>query len=126
MHFDVSWTQVLLLLLIGLVAGALSGMVGVGGGIIIVPALVLFFGLSQHQAQGTTLVLFLLPFGIFGVLNYYRAGNVRMDYAIFIGLAFVLGSYLGSKFALKIDQNMLKKGFAVFIMLVGIKLFLGK
>lgn len=126
MNFDISWQQAVYLLLIGLSAGFLSGMVGVGGGILVVPALVLLLGMTQHAAQGTTLVLFLLPFGILGVLNYYRAGNVNVTYALFIGFAFVLGSYLGSKLALKIDQQMLRKGFAVFTMLVAIKMFLGK
>jgi uncharacterized protein len=124
--FDITWTQALTLLLIGLAGGILSGMVGVGGGIIVVPALVLLLGLTQHAAQGTTLVLFLLPFGIFGVLNYYRQGNVNVGYALLIGLAFMLGSFLGSRWALQIDQQMLRKGFAIFIALVAVKLFFGK
>ena len=117
---------ILILLGVGLVAGILSGMVGIGGGIIIVPALVYFLGLSQHTAQGTTLAMFLMPIGILGVMNYYNAGHVDIKTALIIGTTFVLGSFVGSKIAIGLDQNMVKRIFGVIILFVSIKMILGK
>jgi len=117
---------VLLLLLIGLLAGLLSGFVGVGGGIIIVPGLVLLLGFSQHTAQGTSLALLMLPVGILAVLNYYKAGHISFHAAFIIGIAFILGAFLGSKFSLGIDQNIVKKIFAVFMIVVALKFLFGK
>ncbi len=118
--------SILILLLVGLVAGILSGMVGIGGGIIIVPVLVYFLNFTQHQAQGTTLFMFLLPIGILGVMNYYKAGYVDFKTAFIIGTTFVLGSYLGSKFAISIDQKTVKQIFGVIIVLLGIKMIFFK
>lgn len=115
-----------ILLIIGLVAGMLSGMVGIGGGIIIVPALVYFLGFTQHGAQGTTLFMFLIPIGILGVINYYKAGSVDFKTAGIMAITFVVGSYLGSKWALKIDQQTLKRVFGVIVFLLSIKLMTGK
>ena len=122
-------TDIMILLCIGLVAGALSGMVGIGGGIIIVPALVYFFGLSQHTAQGTTLIMFLLPIGFMGVYNYYQAGHIdshTIKYALIIACSFVLGSFVGSKFAVNIDQLTLKRVFGVIIFLISLKMIFNK
>ena len=118
--------DILILLCIGLAAGCLSGMVGVGGGIIIVPALVYFLGFSQQTAQGTSLFLLLLPTGIFAVTNYYKAGFVDWKVALIISSTFVLGAYFGSKLAISIDQNLVKKTFAVFVILVGLKMLIWK
>src|ERR1700741_1731283 len=96
-----SMNEILILLVVGLAAGMLSGMVGVGGGIIIVPALVYFLGFTQHSAQGTTLFMFLFPIGILGVMQYYKAGHVDWKTAGIMALTFIIGSYLGSKWALK-------------------------
>lgn len=112
-------------LLIGVLAGFLSGLVGIGGGIIVVPVLV-YFGFSQHLAQGTVLFMFLLPIGILGVLNYYNKGYVDYKTALIIGSTFVIGSYFGSKVAIQIDQALLKKIFGVFLVLIGLKLLLWK
>jgi uncharacterized protein len=113
---------ILILLTVGLLAGMLSGMVGIGGGIIIVPALVYFFKFSQHQAQGTTLFMFLLPIGILGVMNYHKAGYVDYKTALIIAASFVIGSYFGSKFAISLDQRTVKQIFGVLIIILGIKM----
>lgn len=119
-------TEVLILLGIGLAAGILSGMVGIGGGVVIVPALVYFFGMSQHTAQGTTLAMFLLPIGILGVLNYYKAGHIDIRVALIIAATFIAGSYFGSRWAISINQDMLKKVFGSLLLLLALKMILGK
>lgn len=111
-----------LLLLIGVAAGMLSGLVGVGGGIIIVPALILFMGFSQKMAQGTSLGILLLPVGLLGVLQYYKQGYIDIKVVLAISFAFLFGSYFGSKIALKLPQDSVKKIFAVFMMIIAIKL----
>ncbi len=121
-----SMTAILILLLVGLIAGALSGMVGIGGGIVIVPVLVYFLGFSQHQAQGTTLFMFLIPIGILGVINYWQSGFVDWKVALIMASTFVIGSYFGSKFAISLDQQTIKKVFGAIIILLGIKMVLGK
>ncbi len=106
---------VLLLIIVGLAAGILSGMVGVGGGIIIVPALVIFLGFSQHEAQGTSLGLLLLPVGILAVLNYYKQGYIDIKVVGIMCVAFVAGGWLGSKIALSLPQDTVKKIFAIVL-----------
>ena len=123
---ETTMNSILILLAIGIVAGMLSGLVGVGGGIIIVPVLVYFLGYSQHQAQGTTLFLFMLPVGVLGVYNYYKAGNVDFKAALIIGCTFIVGSYIGSKAALALDQNTVKKLFGILIFIVSLKMIFGK
>jgi uncharacterized membrane protein YfcA len=118
---------VLLLVLIGLAAGVLSGMIGIGGGIIIVPALVYVLGFSQQQAQGTSLGLLLLPVGILAVLNYYKQGYIDIKVVGIMCITFVLGGWLGSKISLSLPQETVKKIFAVVLLLVaGKMLFLDK
>ena len=119
-------TTIIILLCLGLVAGMLSGLVGIGGGIVIVPALIYFMGYSQHQAQGTVLFMFLLPIGILGVFNYYQAGHIEWRTALIIGSTFVIGSYFGSKISIAIDQTTLKKVFGVIILLLSLKMIFGK
>lgn len=120
-------TTIIIIILTGLAAGILGGMVGIGGGIIIVPALVYFLAFSQHQAQGTSLALMLFPVGILGVINYYKKGYVDFRYAGLLAIGFVVGSYLGSKFSLSLPQLTVKKIFAVIMLLVALKmLFLDK
>ena len=118
--------EIIVLLVVGILAGFLSGMVGVGGGIIIVPALVYFLSFSQQQAQGTSLLLLLLPTGIFAVMNYYKAGYVDWKAAMIIASTFLLGGFLGSKIAISIDQNTVKKIFAAFMILMGLKMLIWK
>jgi len=113
---------VIYLILIGLAAGILGGMVGIGGGVLIVPALVLMLGLSQHQSQGISLAMMIFPVGILGVINYYKKGYVDFRYAGLLALGFFLGSYIGSKFSLSLPQDTVKKVFAVVMILLAIKL----
>lgn len=100
----------------------LSGFVGVGGGVIIVPALVFFLGLSQHNAQGTSLFILLLPVGILAVMNYWKADQVNWKYGIIVSIAFVLGGYLGSKLSLKMSPHLVKFVFGLFMVVVSAKL----
>jgi len=119
--------QILLILLaVGLAAGFLSGMVGIGGGIIIVPVLVYFLGFTQHQAQGTTLFMFLLPIGILGVMNYHKQGYVDYKTALIICTTFVFGSYFGSKLSISLDQKTVKQIFGAIIILLGAKMLFWK
>jgi uncharacterized protein len=113
---------VLILIMIGLAAGMLSGLVGVGGGIIVVPALVFFLGFTQHQAQGTSLGLLLLPVGILAVLNYYNKGHIDVKVVGIMAIAFVLGGWLGSKLALSISETAVKKVFAVILFYTAFKM----
>jgi uncharacterized membrane protein YfcA len=118
-----SFTTLLILVIIGLLAGILSGMIGVGGGIIIVPALVYFLGLSQHSAQGTSLALMLPPIGILAAMNYYKAGNLNIKYALIIATAFIIGGYFGSKVSLVyLSESMMKKVFGMIMLVAAIKL----
>jgi uncharacterized membrane protein YfcA len=118
---------VLIIILVGLAAGMLSGLVGVGGGIIIVPALVYFIGFSQKTAQGTSLAMIMLPVGIFGVMQYYKQGHVDFKIVGLLAIGFLAGSFFGSKLALSISQESLKKIFAVLMIVIAIKmLFLDK
>ena len=115
-------TEIIILILIGITGGILSGMFGVGGGILIVPAFVFFLGMTQYEAQGTSLGLMLLPIGILAAYNYYESGNLDVKAGLIVALAFVVGGYLGSKFALTIDQALLKKIFGILMLFVSVKL----
>jgi uncharacterized protein len=118
---------ILILFLVGLAAGILGGLVGVGGGIIIVPSLIYFLGFSQKEAQGTSLGILLLPVGILGVLQFYKAGYVDMRTVWLVSFGFLVGSYFGSKVALSFSQETVKKIFAILTILIGLKmLFLDK
>jgi uncharacterized membrane protein YfcA len=119
-------TSIIILLSVGLIAGIMSGLVGIGGGIVIVPVLVYFLGFSQHGAQGTVLAMFLLPIGILGVMNYYKAGHVDMRTALIIATTFVIGSYAGSKLAISLDQQTIKRVFGVIMLIMAIKMISGK
>jgi uncharacterized protein len=116
----------IILISTGLIAGFLGGFVGVGGGIVMVPAMVLLLGISQHMAQGTSLAVLMLPIGVLGVVNYYKAGYVNFYYALIIAIAFVLGNYLGSRFAVNMDASFIKKAFGVFMIIVALRFIFGK
>lgn len=107
-----------ILVIIGLAAGILSGLIGVGGGIIIVPALVFFLGLSQKEASGTSLFILSMPVVILGVMNYWKAGQVNWKYGIVIAGSFLIGGYVGSKFAAKISPAVIKVIFGVIMLYV--------
>lgn len=114
--------EIIILILIGLAGGVLSGMFGVGGGIIIVPAFVFFLGMSQHEAQGTSLGLMLLPIGILAAYNYHHSGNMDIKAALIVAFTFVIGGYFGSKLSLNLDQVLLKRVFGVLMLFVSVKL----
>jgi uncharacterized protein len=113
---------ILIIILVGVAAGMLSGLVGVGGGLIIVPSLVYFIGFSQKTAQGTSLGLILLPVGILAVLQYYKQGHLDVKVVGILAIGFLAGSYFGSKIALSISQETLKKVFAILMILIAIKM----
>lgn len=106
---------ILLLIIIGLAAGILSGLVGVGGGIIVVPALVFFLGFSQQQAQGTSLGLLLLPVGILAVINYYNKGHIDVRVVAIMAVAFIVGGWFGSKWAISLPEVTVKRIFAIIL-----------
>jgi hypothetical protein len=116
----------LTLVLIGLITGAAGGMLGLGGGVILIPALVYFIGLNQHEAVGTSLAVMLPPIGLFAAYNFYKAGQVNLRYALILAVAFMVGSYFTSKIAVSIPENTLRKIFSVFLVLVGFKMFFSK
>src|SRR6056297_2679536 len=114
--------EVLILIVVGLIAGFEGGT----GGIVIVPALIFILGFSQHHAQGTSLAVLLFPIGILGVINYAKAGYVNFEIAAILILAFIAGSYLGSKFAISMPEKTLKQIFGLFMLFVSIKMIIGK
>lgn len=116
---------ILILIGIGLVAGILSGLIGIGGGIIIVPMLLLV-GFSQQQAQGTSLAALLPPVTLLAVINYHKEGYVDWKFAIMISVFFILGGFLGSKIAISLDQKVLKKIFGVILLLIAGKMIFTK
>ncbi|HZK08538.1 MAG TPA: sulfite exporter TauE/SafE family protein [Bacteroidales bacterium] len=119
-------STILLLIIIGLAAGILSGFIGLGGAIIIIPALVLFMGMSQYMAQGTSLAVMLPPIGLLAAWNYWKAGELNLKYAMIIAAAFLIGGYIGSKYALTVSENTLRKVFAAALFLVAMNMFFKK
>lgn len=121
-----SFSVLMLLVVIGLLSGSLSGLVGVGGGIIMIPLLISFFGFTQLNAQGTAIAAMLPPIGILAAINYYQEGYVRWEYSIVIALAFIVGGYFGSKLSISISQDLVRRIFAVVLFIVALKLFFSK
>ena len=119
-------TTALILTLIGLMAGVFGGIFGVGGAIVMIPAMVYFLGVDQHTAQGTSLAVMLPPIGLFAAYNYYKAGQVNIWYAVIIAISFMIGGYFGSKIALNLPEQLMKKVFAVFLILIAVKLIFSK
>lgn len=117
-----SFSSIVILSFIGILAGILSGMFGVGGGMIIVPALMYFMHMNQHEAQGTSIGLMLLPIGILAASEYHRTGNLNVNYGLLIAAGFVFGGYLGSKISLSISASLLKKIFGVLMLFVSLKM----
>jgi len=112
----------LIVALIGLAAGILSGLLGLGGAIIIIPALVLFLGYSQQTAQGTALIMMVLPVGVLAAYQYYKEGYVEIKTALIMAVFFFIGGYLGARFATEIPQSLLKKLFAIMLIILAIKM----
>ncbi|MEA3305898.1 MAG: sulfite exporter TauE/SafE family protein [Candidatus Omnitrophota bacterium] len=118
--------QILLYIILGVIAGVASGFLGIGGGIILVPALGLLFGLSQHQAQGTTLALMIPPIGLLAALKYYHAGNVNLKIAAFICLGFFFGGYAGAVLVHHVPDTILRRIFGFAMFFVSLKFIFGK
>ena len=111
---------------LGLVAGVLGGMFGIGGGVILVPALVLLFGMNQHMAQGTSLAILLPPVGILAVMRYYQAGNVKLGIAAFICAGFIVGGFIGASLIHHVPSALVKKMFGVFILVASLHMIFSK
>jgi uncharacterized membrane protein YfcA len=118
--------NIFLYVLLGVVAGIFSGLIGIGGAIIIIPVLVLLFGLSQHTAQGTTLALMVPPIGLLAALAYYKQGFVDLKIAAFVCLGFFLGGLFGAKLALGIPETILKKIFGIVLLGVSVRMIFFK
>ena len=111
---------------LGLLAGSLSGLFGIGGGIIIIPALVYLFGFSQHMAQGTTLAFMIPPIGLLAAWTYWKQGNVNLAIAACLCLGFVFGGWVGAKYANAIPEMILRRSFGVLMAIVAVKMIIGK
>jgi uncharacterized membrane protein YfcA len=118
--------QLLILIFIGLLAGLLSGMFGIGGAIIVIPVLVFILGLSQHQAQGISLAFMLPPVGILATWNYWKEGYVNWKFALILSLTFFVGAYLGSQFSVNISDKLLRRIFGGLLMLIAVKMIFSK
>ncbi len=118
--------DVAILIAVGLLAGVVSGLIGVGGGIVIVPALVLFMGVSQHEAQGTSLAMMIPPIGILAVLEYHKKGHIRWEVAAWLAVGFIVGALLGSKLAIWMPKETLKKVYGGLLILVAARLIFFK
>lgn len=118
--------QVIGYLIIGLGAGIFSGLLGIGGGVIVVAALVFFFGFSQHMAQGTSLAMLIPPIGILAVLTYFKQGYVDIKVAVLLCVGFVLGGLLGAKIAIGLPKEILTKVFGVGLLLIAVKMIFWK
>ena len=117
--------MILIYLVIGLGAGVLSGLFGVGGGVLIVPALMLFLGKTSHAAVGTSLGALLLPVGILGALAYHRAGHLELRASLLIAVGLFLGAYFGARVALALSPVQLTRAFSVFLILVAVRMWWG-
>ncbi len=116
----------LLYVALGLLSGILSGIFGIGGGIILIPALVLVFGLTQLQAQGTTLAVMIPPVGLLAAMQYYRNGHVKLAIAGFICVGFFIGGLLGANLAQNLSDPLLKKMFGIFLFLISLRMMFAK
>lgn len=119
-------TQIILLAIIGLIAGIFSGSLGVGGAIIVIPALVFFLGLSQHQAQGTSLAFMIPPVTLLAVINYWKQGYVNWKFALILALMFFIGAYIGSTISVNIPEKILKKMFGALLLFVAARMIFSR
>ena len=119
-------THLVILIIIGILSGLLAGVFGVGGAIIVIPALVFILGLSQHEAQGTSLAFMLPPVGILATWNYWKAGHVNWKIALVLSLTFVVGAYFGSHLSIDISDKMLRRAFGVLMIVMAIKMIFSK
>lgn len=117
--------SILIFLLVGLGAGVLSGLFGVGGGVLIVPALIFLMGMTSHTAVGTSLGALLLPVGMLGAFAYYRSGNLELKASLFIAAGLFVGAWFGARIALSLSPVNLTRAFAVFLALVAVRMWVG-
>jgi uncharacterized membrane protein YfcA len=110
--------------LIGLAGGVLSGLFGIGGGVVIVPLLILFAGLSARQAAGTSLAALLLPVGLLGVLEYWRAGLIDVQLAAVVAVGILVGAFLGARLAIGLPDEVIQRAFGVLLVVIGLRLAL--
>ncbi len=115
-----------ILIFIGITAGILSGMIGLGGGVVMIPMMVMMLAMDQKMAQGTSIAIMLPPIGILAVYNYYKQGYVNIKYAAVIAGAFIIGGFFGSKLAIALPSDIVKKIFAVLLVAVAVKMFVSK
>lgn len=118
--------MIVLGLLVGVAVGIISGIVGIGGGILFIPALVWLFGMSQHKAQGTSLGALLAPVGLFAFMEYYRNGNADLRIALLLAAGFLVGGYFGAAAAQHIPELWLRRAFAVMLVVVGARMFFSR
>ena len=116
----------IILIVIGILAGILSGVVGVGGGLIMIPLLIILLGLSQHEAQGTSLAVMLPPIGILAAINYHKAGFVKWEYSMIIAITFIIGGYFGSKYAVALRPEIVKRVFGIVMLIGALKMIFSK
>lgn len=121
-----SITHLIVLIVIGILSGLLAGVFGVGGAIIVIPALVFILGLSQHQAQGTSLAFMLPPVGILATWNYWKAGHVNWKIALILSVTFVVGAYFGSQLSINISDRMLRRMFGILMIAMALKMIFSK
>lgn len=119
-------TQALILILIGLIAGIFSGSLGVGGAIVVIPSLIFFLGLTQHQAQGTSLAFMIPPVTLLAVINYSKQGYVNWKYAVVLAVMFFIGAYIGSVISVSIPEKILRKLFGALLLFVAAKMIFSK
>ena len=121
-----SVTHLIILIVIGILSGILAGVFGIGGAILVIPALVFILGLSQHEAQGTSLAFMLPPVGILATWNYWKEGHVNWKIALVLSLTFVIGAYFGSQLSINISDKMLRRVFGVLMLVIAIKMIFSK
>ena len=114
--------EIAIVLVLGLAAGILGGFIGVGGGVLIVPVLVLLLGFDQHLAVGTSLGALLPPVGILGAYEYYKHGHLHITYALLLGLGLLLGGYIGAVYAVKMSATTLRRIFGIFLLITSIRM----
>lgn len=115
--------QIIILILIGITAGLVGGMAGIGGGLVIVPLLIMFMGMSQHQAQGTSIGTLVIPVALLAAINYSKAGYINWKFVVFLAVSFMVGSYFGSKLAISLDAKLLKRIFGTVMIIAAIKMY---
>lgn len=118
--------HIVLYIAVGLVSGILGGLLGIGGGIVVIPAFIYIFGMSQHMAQGTTLALMVPPIGLLAAWTYYNHGDVNLKVAAFVCIGFFIGGLLGAKLAVGIPEAMLRKTFGIAMLAIALQMIFGK